>query len=92
MIDNKIFHFVRLYIIAHFFYLYKNPDLFYNRGVVHAYLENYQNTYNDFKDANDIDETLKVIKFFLCNNILEIVQSTSKSIKNICRLKPKKLP
>lgn len=68
---------------------YKNPDLFYNRGVVHAYLENYQNAYNDFKDANDIDETLKSDS--LCENILEIVQSTSKSIKNMCGLKPKKL-
>lgn len=68
---------------------YKNPDLFYNRGVVHAYLENYQNAYDDFKEANSIDETLK--SDVLCNNILDIVQSTSKSIKNMCGLKPKKL-
>ena len=68
---------------------YKNPDLFYNRGVVHAYLENYQNAYNDFKQANDIDETLK--SDVLCENILDIVQTTYKSIKNMCRLKPKKL-
>lgn len=68
---------------------YKNPDLFYNRGVVHAYLESYQNAFNDFKEANDIDETLKSDN--LCNNILEIVQSTSKSIKNMCGLKPTKL-
>ena len=52
-------------------------------------MENYQNAYNDFKEANDIDETLKSDS--LCNNILEIVQSTSKSIKNMCGLKPKKL-
>ena len=56
---------------------------------MHAYLENYQNAYNDFKDSNDIDETLKSDN--LCNNILEIVQSTSKSIKNMCGLKTKKL-
>ena len=68
---------------------YKNPDLFYNRGVVHAYLENYQNAFNDFKEANNIDETLKSND--LCDNILSIVKNTSKSIKNMCGLKPKKL-
>ena len=68
---------------------YKNPDLFYNRGVVHAYLEEYQNAFNDFKEAHNIDETLGSDK--LCSNILDIVKSTSKSIKNMCGLKPKKL-
>ena len=68
---------------------YKNPDLFYNRGVVHAYLEEYQNAYNDFKEAHNIDETLGSDK--LCNDILEIVKSSSKAIKNMCGLKPKKL-
>ena len=68
---------------------YKNPDLFYNRGVVHAYLEEYQNAFNDFKEAFNIDETLGSDK--LCNDILEIVKSSSKSIKNMCGLKPKKL-
>ena len=68
---------------------YKNPDLFYNRGVVHAYLEEYQNAFNDFKEAFSIDETLGSDK--LCNDILEIVKSSSKSIKNMCGLKPKKL-
>ena len=68
---------------------YKNPDLFYNRGVVHAYLEDYQNAFNDFNEAHKIDETLGSDK--LCKAILEIVKSTSKSIKNMCGLKPKKL-
>jgi len=68
---------------------YKNPDLFYNRGVVHSYLENYENAYNDFKEANSIDETLKSNE--ICNNIIESVKSTCKLIKNQCSLKPKKL-
>ena len=68
---------------------YKNPDLFYNRGVVHAYLEEYQSAFNDFKEAHNIDETLGSDK--LCNDILEIVKSSSKAIKNMCGLKPKKL-
>ena len=68
---------------------YKNPDLFYNRGVVHAYLENYEKAYEDFKEANNIDETLKSNE--LCENIINNVKSTCKLIKNQCGLKPKKL-
>ena len=68
---------------------YKNPDLYYNRGVVHAYLENYENAYQDFSEANNIDETLKSND--LCVNIINTVQSTCKLIKNQCGLKPKKL-
>ena len=68
---------------------YKNPDLYYNRGVVHAYLENYENAYKDFLEANNIDETLKSND--LCVNIINTVQSTCKLIKNQCGLKPKKL-
>ena len=68
---------------------YKNPDLYYNRGVVHAYLENYENAYQDFLEANNIDETLKSND--LCINIINTVQSTCKLIKNQCGLKPKKL-
>jgi hypothetical protein len=68
---------------------YKNPDLFYNRGVVHAYLENYEKAYEDFKEANNIDETLKSNE--LCDNIINNVKSTCKLIKNQCSLKPKKL-
>ena len=68
---------------------YKNPDLFYNRGVVHAYLENYEKAYEDFKEANNIDETLKSNE--LCDNIINNVKATCKLIKNQCGLKPKKL-
>ena len=68
---------------------YKNPDLYYNRGVVHAYLENYENAYNDFQIANSIDETLKSNE--ICTNILTTVTTTCKLIKNQCGLKPKKL-
>ena len=76
---------------------YKNPDLFYNRGVVHAYLEEYQSAFNDFKEAHNIDETLGSDKLcndileIVCNDVLEIVKSSSKAIKNMCGLKPKKL-
>ena len=68
---------------------YKNPDLYYNRGVVHAYLENYENAYNDFQIANSIDETLKSNE--ICTNILSTVSTTCKLVKNQCGLKPKKL-
>lgn len=68
---------------------YKNPDLYYNRGVVHAYLENYEQAYKDFLEANSIDQTLKSDD--ISKNILENVQSTAKLIKNQCGLKPKNL-
>ena len=68
---------------------YKNPDLYYNRGVVHAYLENYEKAYQDFKVANSIDETLKSNE--ICSNIMTTVSTTCKLIKNQCGLKPKKL-
>ena len=47
---------------------YKNPDLYYNRGVVHAYLENYEQAYNDFMQANSIDSNLKSDE--ICHGIL----------------------
>ena len=68
---------------------YKNPDLYYNRGVVHAYLENYEQAFLDFKEANTIDETLQSNK--ICDNILTTVGTTCKLVKNQCGLKPKKL-
>ena len=68
---------------------YKNPDLFYNRAVVHSYLENYEMAYLDFKEASIIDENLKSDN--LCENILNTVKTTNKLIKNMCGLKPTKL-
>lgn len=68
---------------------YKNPDLFYNRGVVHAYLGNYEQAYNDFNNATTIDQTLNSKK--ICENIFNIVSQTWKLVKNQCGLKPTKL-
>lgn len=68
---------------------YKNPDLFYNRGVVHAYLENYEQAYNDFNEATLIDQTLNSKE--ICANISNIVSQTCKLVKNQCGLKPTKL-
>ena len=68
---------------------YKNPDLYYNRGVVHAYLENYKEAYADFIIANDIDETLKSKD--ICKNIIGTVSNINKLIRNQGGLKPKNL-
>jgi hypothetical protein len=68
---------------------YKNPDLFYNRGVVHTYLENYDEAYKDFLVAHGIDCNLKANEN--AENIYGSVIQTYKCIKNQCALKPKKL-
>jgi len=68
---------------------FKNPDLFYNRGVVHSYLENYKDAYDDFLTANSIDSTLKGDE--LSQNILNTFIQTVKFVKNQCSLKNKKL-
>ncbi|MCQ2817455.1 MAG: hypothetical protein MJ252_09340 [archaeon] len=68
---------------------YKNPDLYYNRGVVHAYLENYEQAYTDFMEANAIDQNLKSNE--ICQSILTTVGTINKMIKNQCGLKPKNL-
>lgn len=68
---------------------YKNPDLYYNRGVVHAYLENYEQAYDDFMEANSIDKNLKSDQ--ICQNIVETVSNINKLVKNQCGLKPKNL-
>ncbi len=66
-----------------------NPDLYYNRGVVHSYLENYKESYDDFLNAHKIDEGLNAEE--LSKNILNTFMQTVKSIKNQCGLKNKKL-
>jgi hypothetical protein len=68
---------------------YKNPDLFYNRGVVHTYLENYDEAYKDFLVAHEIDCNLRANEN--AENIYNTVIQTYKFIKNECALKPKKL-
>ena len=68
---------------------YKNPDLYYNRGVVHSYLENYMEAYNDFLSANSIDSNLKGDE--LADNIMKTFIQTVKFVKNQCGLKNKKL-
>lgn len=68
---------------------YKNPDLYYNRGVVHSYLENYKEAYNDFIAANSIDSNLKGDE--LAQNIMNTFIQTVKFVKNQCSLKNKKL-
>lgn len=69
--------------------IYKNPDLYYNRGVVHSYLENYKEAYNDFLGANSIDSNLKGDE--LAQNIMNTFIQTVKFVKNQCSLKNKKL-
>jgi hypothetical protein len=66
-----------------------NPDLFYNRGVVYTYLEQYSEAYQDFLKADSIDSSLKASN--LAENIQSMVIQTYKFIKNQCTLKPKKL-
>lgn len=68
---------------------YKNPDLYYNRGIVHAYLENYNLAYNDFIKAHEIDQNLKADT--LAENIIKTVISACKLVKNQCTIKPKRL-
>jgi hypothetical protein len=68
---------------------YKNPDLYYNRGVVYSYLENYKDAYNDFFSANAIDSNLRGDK--LAEDIMNTFIQTVKFIKNQCSLKNKKL-
>ena len=67
----------------------KNPDLFYKRGVVHAYLENYEKAFLDFKIADSIDKNLNAEN--ISQNILNYVINTNKAIKNSCAIKSKKL-
>jgi tetratricopeptide (TPR) repeat protein len=69
--------------------IYKNPDLYYNRGVVHSYLENYKDAYCDFQTANKIDENLKGND--LAENIMNSFIQTVKFVKNQCSIKNKKL-
>jgi hypothetical protein len=68
---------------------YKNPDLFYNRGVVHSYLENYMDAYKDFLASHEIDVNLKADQN--AEDILNFTAMTAKFVKNQCSLKPKKL-
>ena len=68
---------------------FKNPDLFYNRGVVHAYLENYSESYKDFLTSHQIDVNLKADQN--AEDILTFTAMTAKFVKNQCSLKPKKL-
>ncbi len=68
---------------------YKNPDLFYNRGIVHAYLQNYNQAYSDFITAHEIDQNLKADT--LAENIIQTVTYASKLVKNQCTIKPKRL-
>ena len=68
---------------------YKNPDLFYNRGIVHSYLENYDLAYNDFIKADEIDKNLKADT--LAENIIQTVTFANKLVKNQCTIKPKRL-
>jgi tetratricopeptide (TPR) repeat protein len=68
---------------------FKNPDLYYNRGVVHSYLENYKEAYIDFLAANLIDSNLKGDE--LAQNIMNTFIQTVKFVKNQCSLKNKKL-
>lgn len=68
---------------------HKNPDLFYNRAVVEAYLENYLEAHNDFLTAHEIDVTLK--SDLCAENICSLVMSIFSSIKKKCSLKEKKL-
>lgn len=69
--------------------IFKNPDLYYNRGVVHSYLEHYKEAYDDFIAANSIDSNLKGDEF--SQNILNTFIQTVKFVKNQCSLKNKKL-
>ncbi len=68
---------------------YRNPDLFYNRGIVHAYLENYDIAYNDFIKAHEIDQNLKADT--LAENIIQTLTYACKLVKNQCTIKPKRL-
>lgn len=63
--------------------------MFYNRGVVQSYLEQYTEAYNDFLSAHEIDSSLKAD--INAENIYNCVIQTFKYIKNECSLKPKKL-
>lgn len=63
--------------------------MYYNRGVVHSYLENYHEAYNDFLVCDEIDKNLKAKD--LAENILTYTTQASKLIKNQCAMKPKKL-
>lgn len=68
---------------------YKNPDLYYNRAMVHLYLENYTLAYNDLITTESIDQNLKAGEFAesVVNNNLNFL----KQIKNQCGIKNKKL-
>jgi hypothetical protein len=68
---------------------FKNPDLHYNRAIVHSYLENYNEAYNDLILAHEIDENLKANN--VAQNICDLVLHVHKLIKNKCTIKPKKL-
>jgi len=66
-----------------------NPDLYYNRGIVQSYLENYHEAFLDFQIAHGIDINLRAN--INSDNIYEFIIQTYKLIKNECGLKPKKL-
>lgn len=67
---------------------YKNPDLFYNRGIVHSYLEKYTEASQDFLKADEIDPNLKAKE--ISEKIIDCVNKTNKFIKNQGGAKPKK--
>ena len=55
----------------------KNPDLFYNRGIIQSYLEDFEKAIENFQKANSIDPTLNA------NNQIVKIQETVKNIDNI---------
>lgn len=68
---------------------FKNPDLFYNRAMVHLYLENYAFAYADLLIADSIDKNLEGGK--KAEGIISNIILTCKMIKSQCNLKHKKL-
>ncbi|CAD8167000.1 unnamed protein product [Paramecium octaurelia] len=66
----------------------ENPDLYFNRGNIHCYFEDYQLAFNDYIKANKIDQSLT-------NDTLKQVQQKVLKVydlvTNKCRITQKKL-
>eukprot|EP00340_Litonotus_pictus_P000911 CAMPEP_0170528620 /NCGR_PEP_ID=MMETSP0209-20121228/14147_1 /TAXON_ID=665100 ORGANISM="Litonotus pictus, Strain P1" /NCGR_SAMPLE_ID=MMETSP0209 /ASSEMBLY_ACC=CAM_ASM_000301 /LENGTH=278 /DNA_ID=CAMNT_0010819985 /DNA_START=34 /DNA_END=871 /DNA_ORIENTATION=- len=68
---------------------YKNPDLYYNRAMVHLYMENFTKAYVDLAITQSVDPNLKAGE--QAENVAQLVTGFYRQIKNQCSVKSKKI-
>lgn len=80
---------LKAYTQAEKMQVYKNPDLYYNRGTIYNYLERYSDSIKDYEMAHSIDP--KLCAKDKAQGIYEYVFSVCKLIEKKGALKGKKL-